>query len=283
MKLETFAIALLVLLLAFYGGWTLYDKYGDHLDAGLQTGVQPAAPQKNQSVDNSKAQERHPLPPRHPVALPEKPSEVKGEGPTEPPFPDNLEQTDGYLQERVTQLVRNQRLCSLLILNHFIQKLVVTIDNLPETTLPRQHLPLRPPKPGFITIGKGDEQLIDKANAGRYTPYVELFEAVPDTVLLHIYRGLYPLFQQAYRQTGNRSGYFNDRLIQVIDHLLSTPEPVQPIKVIRHVRRFKFVNPGLESLSAGQKMLIRCGPENMRRVKQKLRSLRQGLVGSGNG
>jgi len=280
MKLETFAIALLILLLAFFGGWYLYDRFGEQIDEGLKT-VQEPAPAPGSKELTPEPPRRLPLPPRHPVALPEKEPESGPGEKAPPPFPDNLNESDAYLSEQSTRLITSQELRSLLIFKHFIQKLVVTVDNLTEAQVPRQHLPLRPPGPGFLTIGSGDEQLISKANERRYRPYVELFEAVPDQVLLHIYRGLYPLFQQAYRQTGSPTGYFNDRLIQVIDHLLATPELDQPIKVVRHIRRFKFAAPGLESRSAGQKMLLRCGQENMRRVKQKLRSLRQGLIGPG--
>lgn len=279
MKLETFAIALLVLLVAFSGGWYLYDHYGDQLDQGLLD-IAEKLPTTEKEVVKAEPPERHPLPPRHPVALPEKQPEVGKQGPIEPPFPNDLEQSDAYLQERLATLVEDQNLRSLLRLKHFIQKLVVTIDNLTEPNIPRQHLPIRPPSAGFLTIGSGDEQLISKANARRYTPYVNLFYAIPDPVLLHLYRGLYPLFQAAYRQTGSRNDHFNDRLIKVIDHLLRTPEPANQLKVTRHIRRFKFSEPGLESRSAGQKMLLRCGKENMRRMKEKLRSLRQGLTGA---
>jgi len=238
MKFETFAISLLVLLLAFYAGWYFYDQFDGQLSPDSQLAGEPAPSDQSHSASPA-ASQRHPLPPRHPVALPEKQPEERAEAPTEPPFPSSLEQSDGYLKQRVGQLIKQPELRSLLLLKHFIQKLVVTIDTLPEANIPRQHLPIKPPAAGFLTIGRGDEQLISKANARRYTIYVKLFEALPDDVLLHIYRGLYPLFQQAYRQTGNRSGYFNDRLIQVMDHLLLTPELDEPLKVVRHIRRFK--------------------------------------------
>ena len=39
-----------------------------------------------------------------------------------------------------------------------------------------------------------------------------------------VYERLYPLFQQAYEDLGYPGKYFNDRLVEVIDHLLQTPE-----------------------------------------------------------
>ena len=43
---------------------------------------------------------------------------------------------------------------------------------------------------------------------------------------------------------------------------------------------YEFVDPKLESLSAGQKMLVRMGPVNERRMKAKLKELRA-LVATG--
>jgi Protein of unknown function (DUF3014) len=273
MKLENFALLLLVLFAAAYAGWYFYDnqqtdfittKLTSPLDADQQTATPNAG---------EVAREHIPMPPRHPV-----PPLEQSAKPVEPPFPTSLDETDAYLQQRLSQLIDKPELLKLLTLSHFIQKLVVIIDQLPEKSIPRLHLPLLPPEPGFRTSGSDDQLLIDAQNARRYLPYAQLAEALPDQLLLRLYRGLYPLFQQAYRESGNADGYFNDRLIQVIDHLLQTPEPQEPLRVIRHIRSFRYADESLEARSAGQKTLLRMGLENARRIKTKLLRLRQGLV-----
>ena len=45
-----------------------------------------------------------------------------------------------------------------------------------------------------------------------------------------LYARLYPLFQQAYEELGYPGRYFNDRLVEVIDDLLATPEPTGPVR-----------------------------------------------------
>ena len=89
----------------------------------------------------------------------------------------------------------------------------------------------------------------------------------------------YPLFQEAYEYLGYPSAYFNDRLIDVIDHLLATPVVDGPIRLVRPHVLYKYADPDLEALSAGRKALIRIGPDNANRVKQKLREIRQILTG----
>jgi hypothetical protein len=40
---------------------------------------------------------------------------------------------------------------------------------------------------------------------------------------------------------------------------------------------FKFADPQLEGLAAAQKQLLRTGPDNMRRIKAKLREIKEAL------
>jgi len=92
--------------------------------------------------------------------------------------------------------------------------------------------------------------------------------------LVSVYVHLYPLFQQAYVELGYPDGYFNDRLVQVIDNLLAAPAPPEPVRLAQPSVLFVYADPELESLSAGQKMLLRMGPENAAAVKNKLRQIR---------
>jgi len=262
---------LLILLAAAIIGWYFYVHQATRFPP------EPAAVPETAGQETAASGETGaPPPPQHPVlpAVAETPSE-----PAAPPFPERLDDADAYLKTRLPQLIDNPELLRLLSLNHFIERLALIIDKLPGKEIPRPHLPVAPPKPGFLTTrGSYGQLVISGRNAARYTPYVKLAEALPDAVLLHLYRGLYPLFQQAYVDLGHPDGYFNDRLIQVIEHLLQTPEPHGAIPVVPHVGRFKYADETLESLSVGQKTLLRMGSDNADRVKARLRSLQQGLL-----
>jgi hypothetical protein len=89
---------------------------------------------------------------------------------------------------------------------------------------------------------------------------------------------VYPLFQQSYEDLGYPGKYFNDRLVQVIDHLLQAPEVTGPIRLVQPKVMFQYADPSLENSSAGQKLLIRMGPANERIIKQKLREFRAEIV-----
>jgi len=96
--------------------------------------------------------------------------------------------------------------------------------------------------------------------------------------LYDLYRQRYPLFQRAYQDLGYPQGYFNDRLVEVIDHLLATPEVKVPVELVRPNVLWQYLDPELESRSSGQKLLLRLGPDNAAVVRTKLRELRALLV-----
>ena len=77
---------------------------------------------------------------------------------------------------------------------------------------------------------------------------------------------------------GYPHGYFNDRLIEVIDHLLTAPVVSEPIGLVQPKALYQFADPDLEDLSAGRKILVRTGPANAARIQEILRQFRQELI-----
>ena len=68
-------------------------------------------------------------------------------------------------------------------------------------------------------------------------------------------------------------------MIVAIDDLLAAPTPSGPIELVQPRILYRFVDPELQKLSAGQKIMIRVGPDNARELKQVLRRLRRELLG----
>jgi hypothetical protein len=110
---------------------------------------------------------------------------------------------------------------------------------------------------------------------------VQLAEAVDAKTLVGIYVHFYPLLQEDYRALGYPNGYFNDRLVQTIDDLLSAPEVSAPPALVQPKVFYQYADPDLESRSAGQKIMMRMGPDNAARIKAKLREIRALVTGSG--
>lgn len=192
------------------------------------------------------------------------------------PVPD--ESKDSFEVE-LRYLYIEQKLGQLFLLENIIPNFVVTIDNLTETKLPQKYRITKPPAGKFQTVkdATGNE-FIDYSNYARYKIYIDLAEAVDIHSLVSFYVRHYDLFQQAYRDLGYPNRYFNDRFVQVLDHLQTAPEIWKPIQVVRPKVIYQFADPELEALSAGHKLLVRMGPENTVRIKARIRELRQALT-----
>lgn len=158
------------------------------------------------------------------------------------------------------------------------RRLVATIDNLPRKVVSAQLMPTKSPGDTLRTERDGAKLVLSEANYERYTPFILLAEKVDAKTFMAVYTRFYPLLQQAYRELGYPKGYFNDRLVQVIDHLLQAPEVDGPIVLVQPHVFYKFAEPELESLSAGHKLMLRIGADNAARVQQKLREIRRELV-----
>lgn len=267
-------IALLVLAAAFFG-WRWYQQQQKQLEPVPVA----AAPNDGPAPAPAPAPQPESLEPKNPmdaIALP-------GAGlPT-------VADSDTRVMKELVDLFGSKNVAGFLQFDGIVRRFVATVDNLAREQAPASAWPVRPTKQRFITEGQGERQAIAANNAARYNAIVLFAESVDPGKAAKVYARLYPLFQQAYEELGYPGRYFNDRLIAVIDHLLQAPEPQGPVQVrLVEVKgdvpsqrpwvRYEYVDPKLESLSSGQKIMVRMGPENERRAKASLRGFREQIA-----
>ena len=189
----------------------------------------------------------------------------------------------------LAELLGRDAVDTFLQADEFPRRFVATVDNLARPHAPRLLWPVQPAPDRFTVDHTAAGPAIGLDNAGRYTPFVLMAEAVDPRRAVDLYVRLYPLLQRAYEDLGFPNRYFNDRMVAVIDVLLATPEVEYPVALqLTQVKgpyeserpwvHYEFADPALESLSAGQKILLRMGPVNQRRLKGKLEALRAELV-----
>ncbi len=166
----------------------------------------------------------------------------------------------------------------LLVPHQIIRDAVVTVDNLPRKKVAAELRPLQP-TPGETAVDQqGAATLLSEQNYARYAAVMDVVRSIDPKALAAIYLRLYPLFQQAYENLGYPGKYFNDRMVEAIDSLLATPDVQGPIALVRPKVFYQFADPSLEALPAGQKLLIRMGPQNAAIIKQKLRQFREAIT-----
>lgn len=221
-------------------------------------------------------------PPPAPAAAPPAPPPVvhpieqaKPEAPLPSEPVPTLAESDKVIQDALVGLFGRDAVLSFFNVGDYVRRVVVTVDNLPRKRAPARMWPVNPTADSFLVQGKDESAVVDPANARRYAPFVKLAESADTGRFVALYVRLYPLFQQAYADLGHPGRQFNDRLVEVIDHLLAAPTVQGPIALAKPWVMWEFADPKLEALSAGQKIMVRVGPENAAKLKAKLREVRR--------
>lgn len=196
-----------------------------------------------------------------------------------PAEPIALDHSDATMRDQLAGLFSGRALPSFLRVDRIIRNIVATVDALPRDSVSPTVLPVNPASGRMaVAVGADAATTLAAENALRYAPYIDVLKAVDSKVAAAVYLKHYPLFQQAYQELGYPNGYFNDRLVQVIDVLLATPDVQGPIKLEQPKVVYVYADPALEALPAGQKILLRIGHDNAVIVKAKLREFRGHIV-----
>jgi len=247
-------VAVLIFVLAAGGVYYLRSRNAP-LPAAPVAAVNPApAPAADSGVS-------HPLPKAGDNAA--------ASGPVPP-----LADSDSPLLDALAQLSSADAVKQFLSPQDVVRKMVVTIDNLPRQKAAVEKRPTNPIAGSFIAVGDEIHGTLDQRNFERYKPMVSVISHMDMKQLGAVYIHYYPLFQESYQNLGYPNGYFNDRLVEVIDSLLAAPEPKAPIELVRPNVMYTYADATLEARPAGQKLLIRMGPENAEAIKAKLTELR---------
>ena len=237
------------------GGWYWYA--GRTRPAAEPPAAHVAAPQPATETAPSIA---HPMPEGGAAALPA------------------LNASDAVVHDSLAGVFGRDPVEKFLVPQNIVRHIVVTVDNLPRRKVAVDLRPVKPTAGQTLTATQGELTTLSDANFERYAPLVRVVQGTDVKALAVVYQRLYPLFQQAYEDLGYPGKYFNDRLVEVIDQLLQTPEVPAPITLVQPKVFWEYADPTLENRSAGQKLLIRMGPQNARIIKAKLREFRAEIL-----
>jgi Protein of unknown function (DUF3014) len=193
------------------------------------------------------------------------------------PTPD-MEHSDAELQTALPAVIGAGAAKDFLEHENMVRRFVVTVDNIPRQKIPLERRPVRKVAGSFHAEGDETHATLDPANYTRYQPYVAVVRNLDVAALTKVYVRFYPLLQHTYENLGYPKGYFNDRLVEAIDVLLATPQLTGPVDLVRPNVMYEFADPALEARPAGQKLLLRMGPDNAAAIKAKLTELRAALI-----
>lgn len=189
-----------------------------------------------------------------------------------------LDQSDADVIGGLTELFGQRPIADFLVPERIVRHIVATIDNAPRQQITVNQRPIKPTAGAFVVGGTEDAPTMAPENFTRYAPFIAVVRTIDAKTLVSLYRGLKPLFQQAYEELGHPNGVFDERLVEVIDHLLAAPDTPADVKLVQPSVLYLYADERLEKLSAGQKLMVRIGNENAGVVKSKLREIRAELL-----
>lgn len=164
---------------------------------------------------------------------------------------------------------------------------VATVDNLPRAHAAPRLWPLTPAGGKMVLHTDEQGQRIAPENSVRYQALVDFVTQRAPAQWVQWYGAAYPALQHQYEQLGYPGQSFHARLLLVLEHLLQTPAVHDPLAVqlvqvqqgqvreapLQPWLRYEYVDAQLQSLSAGQKMLLRLGPAHRAKLAAFLQAL----------
>ena len=158
------------------------------------------------------------------------------------------------------------------------RRLVITVDNLPREHVPSQ-LRITRGVPELLRVQKDGETItLDPSNYERYDRIISYVEKMDARKIGRLYAKFYPLLQRTYEETGFPEERFHDRVLAALDDMMDAPRPTGPIRLVQPKVLYRFEDDHLESLSAGQKIMIRVGPDNAARLRKVLARVRAAIA-----
>lgn len=184
-----------------------------------------------------------------------------------------LNQSDEWLRKKAKDLSNYPKLAEWLKVNDLIRRITAAVDNIADGVSPRAHLGFLAPQKAFRAVKKGEILIINPQSYHRYDRVGDAFASLDAAGVVQVFQDLKPLFQEAYRELGYPQQDFQETLIRAIKELLGTPIAEGDIALKEGVIAYYMVDEDLEGLSDAQKHLLRMGPQNTRKIQNKLREM----------
>ncbi|MBM7070635.1 DUF3014 domain-containing protein [Shewanella sp. 202IG2-18] len=248
---------------------------------------QPEEPTQTQTPEDTTVQVPDVLPekpiPTETIPEPEPEPEVKAPEPQPEPIKEEpkpakpelpkLNQSDAFVREQTLEAFKGLSINNVLLNKNLARQFVVFVDNLAHGELARKASPLVGPNQSFDALDVTDKIYLDPDSYHRYDMYADLLQTMNTQSIVSSYKLLLPILNDAFAELGYEDVTFNQRIKAAIKEMLNAPIIEQPIELTSISVNYKFKNANLEALPDAQKLMIRMGPENTRKVKAALREV----------
>jgi hypothetical protein len=149
-----------------------------------------------------------------------------------------------------------------------LDRFVVTVDNVAEGVNPRKQM-------DFVKL---EPQRSDKLETARYDRIADVIASVDAKGAAQVVRDLHPLLETAYHKLGYPDRKFDQVAAKALQRIVDAPVQDTTARLVpKGGENFAWADPKLEALGPVEKLLLRMGPRNTKRIQAKAREIAAAL------
>lgn len=245
---RTLWVVLLLAIVAGLGAAGVYLWKSRHAAAPAQAGGPATGPAATEA-------------PRSPLGTTAEAIEV-------PPLPES----DPVVRQLVQLMSSHPQVAAWLATDGLIRNFTVVVGNIADGRTPAQQLSVLKPRGPFLTRREADGLHLDPASYARYDPLANAVASIDPQAAARVYTTLKPRLEEAHRELG-ATDPFDRTLEEAIVRLVTTPTAIDSRLELKGAEGYRYADPRLESMTDAQKLLLRMGPANARKVQEKLKAI----------
>jgi len=183
-----------------------------------------------------------------------------------------LNDSDEFVLSRLTDFDGGNLLLTFLVDDQIIRKAVTFIENLTRGEIPQSGLPYKAIDSEIIVSEiDSDFYQMEKASFTRFDKIVDALVGFDEPELIAVYRLLSPLMRRAYSELGYSEDAFDAAVFDAISRIVAVNARELPLQLVKPSVMYLYADSRIEDLPDLDKLLIRLGPRNVRRLQSKLK------------
>ncbi len=160
-----------------------------------------------------------------------------------------------------------------------VKKFIVLVNDFSQKQMPFKHRTFIK-SPGKIKVLKDAKGLyLAKESYKRFDFLANAITAIDLQKSVDLYTVFKPLFEKVYQQFSYPAQYkLDDIFLKAAANVIEAPVITNRIYLLKHTISYKFAKKEYEALSDVEKLMIRMGPKNTKKIQAKLRKLVESIA-----
>src|SRR5574341_308933 len=181
-----------------------------------------------------------------------------------------LDATDPAVRDIVGPLSRHPTILAWLSGDNLLRNAATVVSAIADGQNPAARLRRLAPTQSFRVRQSRGRIVIDPAGYARYDAVAAAVESIDPQAASRAFATLEPRLDDAWRELGVTDTTFKQGAARAVGEVLRAPVLDGDVPLVSKGIVYAFADPRLEALSPVQKLLVRMGPENTRRIQERV-------------